>query len=197
MSNSCCPTSYQVVENSPYPTIPLTEIKNYLNIPLEDTCEDNIITDIMYSVQGAFEAYTRVELTEKTFNQLETCWSKIYYFDRSPVNEIVHVKYFDADGNQLTVDSSNYFLAEFTPYKAVIFEDDYSFPTLRSRPLQIEIQFKAGLTTASSTNTPQDLVGALLAHASYLFYNRDCACDSSSIPAQSKTIYNKYRIWSI
>ena len=203
MSNSCCPTSYQVYENEPYLTIPLTEVKDYLNIPTEDTSEDQIITDMIYAVQCAFEAYTRVELTEKTFNQLETCWCNAYQFNRSPVTSIVHVKYYDEDGVQQTVLASEYFLVDYTPYKAIQFESSFSFPSLRSRPLQIETQFKAGLTTPATPespafpNAPPCLVNALMAHVSYLYYNRDCACDSSSIPAQSKTAYGKYKIWSI
>lgn len=197
MSNSCCPTSYQLVDNSPYLTIPLDEVKDYLNIPIEDTSEDEIITNMIYAVQCAFEAYTRVELTEKTFNQLETCWCKSYKFDRAPVTEIVHVKYYDADGTQQTVLATEYFLVDYTPYKAIQFEDSFDYSSLRNRPLQIEVQFKAGLTTPASPDAPDCLVNALMAHVSYLYYNRDCACDSSSIPAQSKTAYNKYKIWSI
>lgn len=192
-----CPQSYQVVENNPYVTIPLDEVKDYLNIPTEDTSEDDIITGMIISAQCAFEAYSRVELTEKTFNLLQTCWCCSYEINRVPVRSITHVKYYDGDGVQQTVDANEYYLTPLTPYPLLEFEDTFDQPSLRDRLLQIEIQFIAGLTSVAEPNAPECLVNALLAHISYLYYNRDCACDSSSIPAQSKTIYNKYKIWSI
>ncbi len=193
----CCPHSYQIVTNEPYLTIPLDEVKDYLNIPIEDTSEDQIITDMILSAQCAFESYTRVELTEKTFNLLESCWCRCFEIIRVPVREITNVKYFDTNGDQQTVNSAEYYLTPLTPYPLLEFEDTYSFPSLRNRFLQIEIQFIAGLTSTLEPDAPACLRSALMAHVSYLYFNRDCACDSSSIPAQSKTAYNKYKIWSI
>lgn len=197
MNNPCCPTSYKVVANNPYLTIPLADVKEYLNIPAQSTAEDTIITNMIYSAQCAFESYTRVELTEKTFAQLETCWCRVYEFDRSPITSIESVRYYDENSAQQAVDSANYFLVDYSPYKAIQFDSDYTYPTIRKRPLQIEIQYKAGLTDSVNTDAPKCILNGLLAHIAYLYDNRDCACDSSSIPLQSKTAYNKYKIWSI
>lgn len=72
-------------------------------------------------------------------------------FDRQPVKAITSVTYYDGDGAQQTVSSSDYRLVASSDAAGFLeFDDDYSFPTTDDRADCVQITYTAGYADVAS-----------------------------------------------
>jgi uncharacterized phiE125 gp8 family phage protein len=176
----------------------LTTLKQWLRLDVSDTSEDTILQLLVDQAVSCFEAVSRTILMNTNFKTFRDVFSQWYELRKSKLVSITSVKYNDEDENQQTISSSDYYFNADPFYSSLVFDKDYSFPTISSRPSSIEIAFVAGLS-ATTALVPADIQVALLNHVAFLYENRgDCACDDfSSVPAVSMNTYRKYQIVEI
>ena len=195
--SGCATDTYILVDAPQYLTVELDKVKNYIGVPLEDTSQDQLITCMIYSAQCLFESFTRTELTEKTFDLKINCWRNCITIYKSPLISIESVKYIDENSDEQTVDNTEYYVTPYQPYSVLNFDPSFDSPQVLSRALQITIQFKAGKTTEADPLADECIQQGLMANVAYLYENRECGCDESFIPAQSKGLYSSCKIVSI
>ena len=169
------------------------------------TAEDVLVEFLIQTATFYAEKYLNRTLINTTFKTYRNCFAEIIELTRSPLASLTSFKYLKDD--VLTdVDSNLYYLTEETDYSKIILKNDKEYPSDIDNRLQaIEIQFVAGYA-ADDSSWPvnlMDLRNALLNHISYLHENRG-DCDNPQmlmdkridvIPATSKTIYDKYRLY--
>ena len=146
-----------------------------LNLKLEsDSTEDNLL-DIL--IQAA-----REDIEEKTGRSLITqereikydyfpCFDTIY-LSHGPIQTVDAVKYFDADDEEQTLDSSLYWVDTHSPIPRIVIKN--SWPAAKVRPNAITVEYTAGYGDAAS-DVPAPLKSACLVALAWLYENRDQA----------------------
>ena len=134
--------------------VSLAEAKQHLRVVSED--HDTYIQSLLEAATEYCESVTgRALRISHTLTQKYRDWPcNPVRFDRQPVTAITHVKYYDADGVEQTLSSSNYRLhpsSEAAGY--VEWDDDFARPSLDSRDDAITITYTAGYATIAAVPT--------------------------------------------
>jgi uncharacterized phiE125 gp8 family phage protein len=134
---------------------------------VSDTADEDYIASLIQAVRTQVEMLTGRALAAETRKLLCADWPETTYsidLDRSPASSITTIDYLpDGYGAAVTVDASNYFLAEGEPSR-VIFKDSYSFPALAIRPDAVRVTYS---TTPSTI--PHGLRQAMLLQIAHLY----------------------------
>lgn len=202
------PTNYILVTDSASEPVTLTEVKTYLRI--DGTDYDNILTPLITTARQLAEKITGRDMINKTwktyldyfaFGAYPSSYTNIVlnsygFFEsgyaielaKSKLQSITSIKYLVDD--VLTVyDSSNYYITNESDYSSIYLTSSATAPTVDVKKQAVEIIFVSGYG-ASSSDVPQALRQAILAHIAYLFNNPD-DCDSSG-NALANSIYAPY-----
>lgn len=188
---------YEITAEVDAPAVSLVNVKLHLRIDRAD--EDAFLTSLINTAPLFFEGYTKKALITKTYKTYRTIWD-IFQLRRCPLQSISSIKYNDTDGVLQTLESGDYYIVKDNFFGKVCFDEDFEFPSLRNRPQQIEIIFKAGFGDAD-TNIPKDIQQGLLEHIAFMYKNRgDCldnTCSNIQIPNSTKLAYTKYKIQEV
>lgn len=198
-------SEYERYGNFPYEitaevdALPVSLVNAKLQLRITGITEDAFITSLIKTASLFFEAFTKKTLITKTYKTYRNIWD-CFQLRRCPLQSISSIKYNDEDGDLQTLDSGDYYIIKDNAFSKIGFTDDFETPTLRNRPQQIEIIFKAGFGDAD-TDIPKDIQQGLLEHISYMYENRgDCvddSCSNISIPNSTKLAYRKYKIQEV
>jgi uncharacterized phiE125 gp8 family phage protein len=174
-------------------------VNQYLEIPECSNGDNTVLDDMIYSAQCYFELYTRRILTQRTFTLKISTWGCLKEIMRSPLVSVSQVKYKDSDGADQIVDASLYYITEQEYYSCLMYDEDFTFPTLLNRPHSIEITFLAGMLDCDTLpeDTPDDIKVAIMELVTAINENRGCPCNSSMLSPTAKSIMNKYKIYGI
>jgi uncharacterized phiE125 gp8 family phage protein len=189
--------AYILVSSEADLPLDLNFLRDYLKI--DNTSEDDLLTAFLQTATKCFEDITNRTVITKTYKVLLDCWFYCFEIKKSVLQEILSVTYFDADGVEQTVDSSDYYVTESATYSKLVFIDGFEFPALRGRLQDITINFKVGYGD-DACSIPNDIKTALMAHVAAMYFNRgDCIDDTCSnlLPPQAACVYNKYEIIEI
>lgn len=129
----------------------LAQVKAWTKVQLAD--DDAIFMDIIIPAAR--------EDAERRMNRtlLTTTWKLV--LDSFPgsgecirlhypiIQNVDHVKYYDADGVLQTWASANYLLDGVSEPGRLCLAPDISWPSTQTRPNAVEVQYKAGWTTAA------------------------------------------------
>lgn len=179
------------------------KLSEAMKLKQANALEDSIKAAILFA-----EKNTRREITKKTFELKRDCFGRCgFEIRRAPLIEIVSLQYIDSNETLQTVDPATYYVYESNEFSSVLLAPNESWPTdLSLRKQSVICTFRAGygcpegVTEDCGCDIPNDLVMAILAHASALYNNRgDCDCSNSMsvakfLPPQSKSAYAQYRI---
>ena len=142
------------------------------------------------------------EQTQRSFAASETWQLKLDYWPcggvielpRGPVQSVTSVKYYDIDGNEQTIDSSNYILDSASYVARLEPISTYTWPSLDDRLAPITIEYVAGYTTI-----PEDIKHAIYLLVAHWFEHRADASNMKleSIPFGVQRILNQVKIYNV
>lgn len=168
--------SYNVVQvvGPTIEPLSLAEAKAYLRVV--DNREDALITGFIKASRMLAEQETKQAFLTQTFRLSADGFEcahdgQEFWLPRSPLIDVLHVKYLDADGALQTLDTTVYDVdADAVPGR-VILADTMSWPVTDYAPNSVQITFRAGYG-ANVTDVPADIRSAIFMMVGHLYENR-------------------------
>lgn len=127
--------------------VSLDEAKTHLKV--SGTDEDNLITIYLDAAIAACENKLQTAIMDTNFILYQRSFCQHLDLQKNWVSQINSVKYYDDNGIQQTINSSNYTLQDFKVPNVLYFNESYSFPSTDSREFSVEVDFNAGAMAAS------------------------------------------------
>lgn len=162
--------SYRLI--TPPAELPVTkeEVKGEARVL---TTEEDAIIDVHIRAAISFiEAYTGRSLITQTWELVLDDFSDTMKIDQhGPVQSVTSVTYFDANGDEQTVGSSNYALDASGEPAWLVRASDFSWPTVASGINNVAVRFVAGFAddAASWPEAQQSLRHAVIILARWFF----------------------------
>lgn len=180
----------------------LTTVKQYLKIDPENTADDNLITGIMIAAVQFAEKYTKRDFIIKNYMTYRDDFSDGFFVLRkSKFQELISFEY-KVDDVFIDVPPV-YYTTDQVDYSGIFLKGGTSdaWPNnITCRLQSIKIKFKAGYGYLEN-DIPYELKIGIFQHILNMYENRgDCGGSSGAVncsgalPAQSKIIYDQYRI---
>ncbi len=161
--------SFELVTAPATEPITLSLAKEHLNVDLDT--HDTLITRAIKTAREHTEKYLRSQIITATWKMhLDRFpWAAIE-INKPPISSITHVKYFDADNNQQTWDSSLYETDLILSPSRLQPISTETYPSTFERLKAVEIQFVTGYADADAVPEPiQDAMYLIIGH---LYANR-------------------------
>lgn len=141
--------------------VTLSELKDHLHI--DDTAEDDMLEALCTQARQFVEDQTGYLLVDREVTaSIKTPFTDRYKLPSS-VSSITSLKYWDGDGTEYTVDSSNYMLD--TTAREIIIVGDFEFPTVVKK---IEVIYMSPAIEAK-----EKYVTAIKVYATAVYENRE------------------------
>lgn len=164
------------IESAAVEVVPVELFRSYLR--LNDEEEIALLATCLQATIDKFERETPILIGEQTWKLTLTNWQPIIYIQKSPLNSIETIEYYDEDEN----------LQEFEDYELVgnkIFVNDT--PNLSStKKAKVFITFKAGYTSFDAL--PKDIMLGFFRLATDFSEQR-----TESIDANTMNTYGGFR----
>lgn len=192
---------YFVTQASDKQALDLNLVKDHLAIDRCDNSQDTELTLMIQVVADYVERYTRRTLLTTQFLTLRNGFPYCISLRKSKFQELIRFQYY-LNGVLTTVDPSLYQITRSNDYVSIVPLGNNQWPTPDTNRLQsVEIEFTAGYGS-SGADIPISLKMGMLNHIAALYANRgDCSCDQSgaesALPANTKLLYDSYKIMSI
>lgn len=192
--------------------VPLADAKTWLRI--DGSGEDAVVTRLVKSATGIVETYVRRALITQT-KRLTLDGFPDSLADRAavvrprdsyliaretgalwlpyaaPLQSVESVKYLDRDGDQQTLDASEYRVDDKSELAFIVPVDDADWPDSLNEPGAIEISYVCGYGD-EDTDVPSELQQAILELTQRL-YDRDCD-ESGCIDQHAAALMAPFRI---
>lgn len=174
------------------------ELKAQLRVDISD--DDALITAKGKAARQLIEALTgrrMITRTEKLLlDDFPPCDGIV--IPVAPVTAVSKVSYFDEDGTETVVDSSDYVVDVNGPVGRVVLKSDASWPDLTTskRPINaVEVHFEAGYANAAAV--PEPLKDAVKMLTGDLYGNREASTPLTlhDLPNGLKTLIWPYIVW--
>lgn len=195
---------YIQLTNPKEKAISINELKEQLRLPEICTGLEGALNAIICAVQSFAEIYTGRVFINTRFKTFRDYFPPCIEIRKSPFIDLLSFKYLKDD--VLTdVPSDIYYMFTGLFYNKIERLCGSPWPNdFDKRRQTIEIEFDAGYGSLSK-DVPCDIRIAMLNHAAQIYTDRGdcmpCGCSGaevlSSLPGNSKLLYNKYRIKSL
>lgn len=149
--------------------VSLAELKTWVNQESND--HDALLTSVLTSARQAVEDYLTRSLVSSTFNVYVDQWpSEGIVLPYPPVSSVTHVKYYDVNDTQQTLDPGKYTLINDTDDSSfLLLAENLSPPTLSSwRPNPIEVEYEV-----TNPPVPEQAKVGIMWVASMMYENQD------------------------
>jgi uncharacterized phiE125 gp8 family phage protein len=167
----------------------LAEAKEHVK-PAEGVASENSrLERAIAAVRELAEQETKRALITQTWRKTLDEFPDAIRLDHPPIQSVVHVKYYGADGNQITLDEASYQLDNESEPGWIVPAPGYAWPGTQSRANAVEVEYVAGYANAAAV--PAGIKQWMLALIGAVFDNRD--------PEEVKTefvdrLLDRYRI---
>lgn len=192
------PPSYslKIFSNPTEEPINLAEAKKHLKVEPDVTEDDGLIRDLIPAARHYAEAllnYAMVTQEFQLFLDAFPCYYEAHYkvrffealeLPRPPLQSVTHVKYTDGDGVVQTLDPLEYTVDTKSEPGRLIPAYGKVWPSTRTVPNAVEVQYKAGFGGAGSV--PEHWKQAILLILGQLYENRGDA--QVEIPAAANRL---------
>lgn len=158
---------------------PVSAAEAKAQLRVDHAAEDALISSQVVAARGHVERLTARQLITATWElrldsfPADTCAIRI---PKPPLQQVVSVKYVDADGVLQTLASTEYVVdapvGPTAPWGRLWLEYLKTWPTVRDERNAVRIQFKAGYGDAGAA-VPQELRNAILLKVGALYANRE------------------------
>lgn len=164
-----------------YP-VTLAEAQSWCRV--SGSLDDAKLNDCIIAATDYFQRRTGKQLLTATLKQL---WDEFEYsegclkLDRGPVASITSVKYYDVDGNQQTIASTNYWPALNRRPPEIWPKWSYAWPQSEyGRPEAVEVIYVAGVAAVSSL--PASILIAIRELVMHWYSNPAAAITTGGVP---------------
>ena len=174
----------------------LASFKLYLNVPADQTEDDQIILGALYGAWTFLENATGRVMVSTGFLEYWDGWPKnaagqflrVIELCKAPVIEVLLVEYFASDGEWVELDNSLYRVDKISPLARIELRAGEIWPTLYDGMMSVRVEYRAGYPDIASQPGPLRGAAALLGGA---FYRADRIEDSFEL---AKQYYQHYII---
>lgn len=131
--------------------VTLAEVKAQLDISYTD--KDALITTLLAAAVNYLDGYSGVLgkcILSQTWRQDYDDFASCLHLPQGPVSSITSVKYIDTDGGEQTVAAADYNLVTKVGGSYVLFDSDYSFPSLNTDEPAVKVTYVAGYANAAA-----------------------------------------------
>jgi uncharacterized phiE125 gp8 family phage protein len=176
-----------------YP-VSLTEAKNHLKV--DTTEDDTLITNLIVAATQSCEIYTNQFFIETEVKQYCDYWDDAVQLYKSPVSDIVVIKYYDSTNTYQTLSASVYLSDLESEPARIALDVNQSFPTLANRINAVEVRYKVGYGDAAS-DVPDGIKQAILLTIGNWYGNRESVITgrtATEVPQTSKFLLDQYKI---
>lgn len=183
-------------------TTPLTlaEVKEHLKLDASDNSQDTYLSLLIDAATDQAEKYTGRDFINRSYTTYRDSFVDPLELRRAPISSITSIEYL-VSSSFVTLATSVYDLqVNDNGYPYIFLKEDQEWPTnADTLPQAVKIIFVSGYG-AAATDIPPGLKLGLLNHIAMLYENRgDCSndCSGTTLPANAKAFYNRYRIVNI
>ena len=137
-------------------TDPVTLAEMVAEIPgyVQSTANDTIVTNNIAAATRWLQEYTSRQFIQATHLQAFNEWRYEYIVHIQPLSSVTSVKYYDLDGVQQTVSSTQYYVDVYNIPPRIVFKRNYPWPIPELwRPNPIEIRYVSGYANAAAVPT--------------------------------------------
>ena len=130
----------------------LAETKAHLRI--DSTDEDNLIRSLIFASRRYCEGFLNRALLTQTWDLWLDAFPGEDHIDLPlpPLQSVTHIKYYDTDGTEATMDSGDYIVDAVTEPGRIVLGYGESWPSTTLRPAKgVVIRFVAGYAAYSGT----------------------------------------------
>lgn len=166
-----------LVLNSGPSVEPLTllEVKNHLRLDASDNTEDDLLNALITAARQDCEKFQgRAYITQTWELWLDAFPGQDFIkLNKSPVQSVSSIKYYDTDDTEATFSSDDYFVDTKSEPGRVVLNYSESWPSTTLRPANgVCVTFVAGYGDAAS-DVPQYIKNAMLLLIGHLYENRE------------------------
>lgn len=168
----------------------IADLRMWLKLDLndEDPLIYQLIQDAVDYVEGPHGI--GIALMEQTWEQYLDCFPCVIRIPLGPVQSVESIKYIDAQGDEQTLDESEYQVDTVSQPARVMPAFDKAWPNARHEMNAVTVEFKAGYD-----KVPGDLKRAMALLVGHWEENRSATTSErlEQIPFAVENIMNKYR----
>lgn len=163
---------YELITAPVTTPVSLSEAKVQCKVESADTAEDAFILECIEAATNLIESEKDCQLMAATWDAFFDCWGDVTKIRKQPVQSVASIKYFDSDGVEQTLATSNYSVDTKSNFARIGFKDTFNPPTLESGRLNaITVRFVAGY--ADSDSVPSRIKQKILVLVRNFFDKRD------------------------
>ena len=168
---------------------------------VDNSDEDDLIDGLVTAATDYAETYTRRAFITQTIDMFLDCFpanNAPIYLPRSPVSDLVYVKYYDTNGDFTQLIENDVFkmdTSQSIPPRLTVKEGEV-WPDTYSEADAVEIRFDAGYGDAA-TDVPAIAITAVKQLVANWFENREnviVGMGASEIPFSARSMLDKVRI---
>lgn len=159
----------------------------------EDTYLDNLIS----AARQILEIATNRAFITQTLKLVLDSFpcSRVIELEKPNLISVTHIKYYDTNGTQQTLDDDLYQVDVVSSPGRIILNDGEIYPTTWNNGNAVEIQYVAGF--GSSSVVPKTIKQALLLLVGHWYSNREAALQVTlgDIPKGVDYLIMPYKVW--
>ena len=185
--------SLKVVSSSAFPLFTTAEAKDFLKV--DTTADDTLIDNLVLAATESCQIYTNRYFVKTEVSQYSDKWDGIYTLYKSPVSSITHIKYYDSDDAEQTLDPSNYILDDVSKPARIGLAVNGTLPDLSDRINAVHVQYFVGVS--SSSGVPDGIKQAVLLTLGNWYENRQSVISgrtATELPLSSQYLLDQYKV---
>ena len=186
--------SLKEVTLSPNPLFTTAEAKTFLKV--DTTADDELIDNLILAATESCQIYTNQYFMTTIVEQYSDTWAEFYTLYKSPVSALTHIKYYDSDDTEQTLDSSNYILDDVSKPARIGIAVDGTLPNLANRINAIHVKYTVGYGD-ESTDVPDGIKQAVLLTLGNWYENRQTVITgrtATELPLSSQYLLDQYKV---
>lgn len=159
----------------------------------EDTYIESLIDAAIARLDGV-QSPLNVALVSQVWRQSYDQFASMMRLPFGPVSGIGSVEYLDTENQPVSVPDSSYYLMTDRVGPYLEFDDDYSFPSVSTRPGSVSIQFTAGYGDASAV--PETFKQMIRLTVGHWYTNREAVIVgtiAAELPLAVKALFEQTR----
>ena len=176
------------------PLFTTAEAKDFLKV--DTTADDTLIDNLIKAATQSCQIFTNRYFLTTTVTQYSDNWFEFYRLYKSPVEEIIHVKYYDTNDTLQTLASSNYILDNISQPARIGISVDGTLPNLADRINAVEVKYSVGYGVTADL-VPEGIKQAVLITIGNWYENRQTVITgrtATELPLSSQYLLEQYKI---
>ena len=176
------------------PLFTTAEAKDFLKV--DTTADDTLIDSLIKAATQSCQIFTNRYFLTTSVTQYSDNWFEFYRLYKSPVEEIIHVKYYDTNDTLQTLASSNYILDNISQPARIGISVDGTLPNLADRINAVEVKYSVGYGVTADL-VPEGIKQAVLITIGNWYENRQTVITgrtATELPLSSQYLLEQYKI---